>query len=99
MMYKIWYTEYGGLEIPDFLCIALSFSWQIANVNAGPTSALESMGAKRPFRSHSLNIAVINLQTASDKKFGLGLKNTGKIIICCHEVPFEQEGRQTAFLQ
>ena len=43
------YTEYAGLEIPVFLCIASSFSRQIANGNAGPSSALESMGAKRPF--------------------------------------------------
>ena len=41
--------EYAGLEISVNSRIALSFSRQIANVNAGPTSALESMGPKRIF--------------------------------------------------
>ena len=38
--------------------IASLFSRQIANVNAGPVLALESMGAKKYFRCHSLNIAL-----------------------------------------
>ena len=52
----ILYTEYAGLEISDFLCNASPFSRQIANGNAGPTSTLESMGAKPTFRCHFLNI-------------------------------------------
>ena len=50
------YTDHAGLEIPVNSRIASPFSWQIANGNAGPTSALESMGAKRSFRCHLLNI-------------------------------------------
>ena len=43
------YTEYAGLEISVSSCIASSFSRQIANVNAGPVLALESMGANQTF--------------------------------------------------
>ena len=53
------YTEYAGLEIYVNLRMASSFSRQIANGNAGPTSALESMGPKPTFRCHSVNIALI----------------------------------------
>ena len=34
-------------DIPIVLCIPSSFSRQIVNRNAGPSSPLESMGAKR----------------------------------------------------
>ena len=50
------YTEYAGREISVNLCIASAFSRQMANRNAGPVSALESMGAKPTFRCHFLNI-------------------------------------------
>ena len=50
------YTEYAGLKISVNSHIASPFSRQIANGNAGPSSALESMGAKRSFRCHLLNI-------------------------------------------
>ena len=50
------YTEDAGPEISMNLCIASLFSRQIANSNAGPTLALESMGAKLTFRCHFLNI-------------------------------------------
>ena len=43
------------------------FSLQIANVNAGPVLALESMGAKQYFRCHSLNIALKYKQYARTK--------------------------------
>ena len=56
------YTEYAGLEFPVNLCIAWPFSWQIVNVNAGPTTALDSMGAKHTFRCHSFNIALMYKQ-------------------------------------
>ena len=52
------YTEYAGLEMSVFLCIA-SFSQQIVNGNAGPSSALESMGTKRHFRCNFCNIGLI----------------------------------------
>ena len=52
------YTDYAGLEISVNSRIASLFSRQIANVNAGPVLALESRGAKRYFRCHSLNIAL-----------------------------------------
>ena len=42
-----WYTQYAGLGFPVNLCIAWWSSRQIANVNAGPTSALQSVGTKR----------------------------------------------------
>ena len=48
--------EDAGLEIPIGLTIASPFSWQMAIGNAGPTSALKSMGAKPTFRCHILNI-------------------------------------------
>ena len=38
--------EYAGLEIPIVLCITLPISLQKANGNAGPASALESIGAE-----------------------------------------------------
>ena len=50
------HTDHAGLEIPVNSRIASPFSRQIANGNAGPSSALESMGAKRSFRCHLLNI-------------------------------------------
>ena len=50
------YTDYAGLEIPVNSLIAWPFSRQIAISTAGPTSALESMGAKPTFRCHFLNI-------------------------------------------
>ena len=40
------YTDHAGSEISVNLRIAPSFSRQIAISNAGPTSALEPMGAK-----------------------------------------------------
>ena len=43
------YTDYAGLGFAVNLSIASVFSRQIANVTAGPTSALESMGAKPVF--------------------------------------------------
>ena len=58
-VYRSVYTDYAGLEISVISCIASSFSRQIANVNAGPVLALESMGAKRSFRCHSLNIGLM----------------------------------------
>ena len=56
------YTEYAGLNIAVILYIASQFSHQIAIVNAGPSLALESMGAKRSFRCHLFNIAPIYKQ-------------------------------------
>ena len=50
------YTDHAGLEISVNSSIAWPFSRQIAIGNAGPTSALESMGAKPTFRCHFLNI-------------------------------------------
>ena len=50
------YTDHAGLEISVNSSIASPFSRQIAIGNAGPVSALESMGAKQTFRSHFLNI-------------------------------------------
>ena len=50
------FTDHAGLEIPVDLRIALLFSGQVAIGNAGPTSALQSMGAKPTFRCHFLNI-------------------------------------------
>ena len=46
------YMEYAGPEISVNLCIASLFSRQISIGNAGPTSTLESVGAKRHFRSN-----------------------------------------------
>ena len=40
-------TDYASLEIPVDSCIASTFSRQIAIGNAGPASALDSMGGKR----------------------------------------------------
>ena len=48
--------EYAGLDIAVILCIASPFSLQIAIGNAGPSLALESMGAKPTFRCNFLNI-------------------------------------------
>ena len=56
------YTEYAGLDIAVILCIASPFSRRIATGNAGPTSTLESMGAKWRFRCIFLNIALIYKQ-------------------------------------
>ena len=58
-LYCLWnslYTDHAGLEIPVNSRIASPFSRQIVNGNAGPTSALETMGAKRSFCCHLLNI-------------------------------------------
>ena len=55
-------TEYEGLDIAVILCIASPFSRQIAIGNAGPTSALESMGGKPFLRHHFVNIAPIYKQ-------------------------------------
>ena len=54
--------EYAGLKIPVDLSIALLISGQIANGNAGPTSALRPMGGKSFFCCHMLNIASIYKQ-------------------------------------
>ena len=51
-------TDHAGLEIYVNSCIAWPFSRQIAIGNAGPTTALESMGAKLSFRCHSLKGSV-----------------------------------------
>ena len=50
------YTDYAGLEISVNSSIASPFSRQIAIGNAGPTTALDSMGPKPTFRCHFLNI-------------------------------------------
>ena len=50
------YTDDAGLRIPVNSRIASPFSLQIAIGNAGPTTALDSMGAKPTFRCHFLNI-------------------------------------------
>ena len=50
------YTDYAGLEITVNSRIATPFSRQIAIGNAGPGSALDSMGPKPTFRCHFLNI-------------------------------------------
>ena len=52
------YTDHAGPEFAVFLCIALAYSRQKANVNAGPASALDSMGAKRSFGCNILNIGL-----------------------------------------
>ena len=57
-----WYTDHAGPEIPVHLSIASPFSRQIAIDNAGPSLALESMGPKRSFGCHFLNIALIYKQ-------------------------------------
>ena len=51
------YTDHAGLKTPVDLSIASPFSRQIAIGNAGPTSALESMGANPTFFCHFLNIS------------------------------------------
>ena len=48
--------DHAGLEIPVNSIIASPFSRQIAIGNAGPTSALDSMGPNPTFRCHFLNI-------------------------------------------
>ena len=50
------YTEYAGPEISVNSRIAWPFSRQIAIGNAGPGTALESIGPKPSFRCHFLNI-------------------------------------------
>ena len=50
------YTDYAGLEITVNSSIASPFSRHIAIGNAGPTTALDSMGLKPTFRCHFLNI-------------------------------------------
>ena len=50
------YTDYAGLKIAVNSRIVWPFSRQIAISNGGPTTALESMGAKQYFRCHFLNI-------------------------------------------
>ena len=56
------YMDHAGPEISVNLCIASLFSRQIAIGNAGPTSALESVGAKPTFCCHILNIGAIYQQ-------------------------------------
>ena len=56
------YTDHAGPEISVNLCIASLFSRQIANINAGPVLALQSMGAKRFFRCNLVNISRIYKQ-------------------------------------
>ena len=56
------YTDNAGPEISVNSRIASPFSQQIAIGNAGPSSALESTGAKPSFRCHLLNIAPIYKQ-------------------------------------
>ena len=53
----IMYTEDSGLGVPVNLCIASPISRQIAIGNAGPASALESMGGKQTFRAIFLILA------------------------------------------
>ena len=53
------YTDYAGPEISVNSRIASPFSRQIAMGNAGPSTALQSMGANLSFRCHILNIAPI----------------------------------------
>ena len=50
------YTDHAGLENSVHSRIASSFSRQMANIHAGPTSELGSMVAKLSFRCDSLNI-------------------------------------------
>ena len=50
------YTDHAGPEIPVDLGIASRISGQIASNNAGPTSAIKSMGTKLSLRCHLLNI-------------------------------------------
>ena len=52
----IYYTDHAGLEISVNSRIASLFSLQIAIGNAGPGSALDSMGPNPIFRCHFLNI-------------------------------------------
>ena len=59
--------EYAGLEIPVNLCTASSFSRQIAISNAGPAPTLESMGGKRSFRCHLLNISVFHVHSTTSE--------------------------------
>ena len=61
-LFFVTYTDHAGLEISVNSGIAWPFSWQIAIGNAGPSSALEPLGAKRSFRCHLLNIAPIYKQ-------------------------------------
>ena len=53
------YTDHAGLEISVNSRIASRISRQIAIGNAGPATALESMGGKRFFRCHFLNIGLM----------------------------------------
>ena len=55
-------TDHAGPEIPVNSRIAWLFSRQIAIGNAGPATALGSMGGKRSFRCNSLNIALMYKQ-------------------------------------
>ena len=72
LQFVIWTnTEYAGLDIAVILCIASRFSRRIETGNAGPTSTLESMGAKWRFRCILFKYCS-NLQTVSEKKFCLG---------------------------
>ena len=64
------YTEDAGLEIAMILVIASLFSRQVAISNAGPTSALESMGAKQQFRCNFFNIALIYNSKREKDLFG-----------------------------
>ena len=55
-------TDHAGPEISVNSSIASPFSRQIAIGNAGPTTALESMGVKRSFRCQFLNISLMYKQ-------------------------------------
>ena len=58
------YTDHAGPEISVNSHVASAFSRQIANGNAGPTTALDSMGPKATFRCHFLNIGASYKQYA-----------------------------------
>ena len=73
------YTAYAGPEFLLYFNIASPFSRQIANANAGPTSALDSMGAKLTFRCNSFNIALGEIRQMSDTFMYLPLEH-GKYI-------------------
>ena len=59
--------DHAGPEISVNLRIASPFSRQIAICNAGPSTALESMGAKPIFRCHFFNIGPIATNSKREK--------------------------------
>ena len=77
-------------------CIARPFSRQIANANAGPASALESMGGIQYFRCNSVNIGLMFKQQAR-KSFVLALNYQSWPLFFCQEVPITQEGPGSRF--